>query len=78
MPYEYADQQDHQSVDGGESHSKSAASLSWTATSGQSSSFETGNNNMKTKRVFFGTVHVREYERALGDNPSCSSGAPLT
>ena len=31
-----------------------------------------------TKRVSFHSVHVREYERALGDNPSCSSGAPVT
>lgn len=29
------------------------------------------------KNVRFSQVHVREYERSLGDNPSCSSGAPI-
>lgn len=29
-------------------------------------------------RVRFGNVEVREYERALGDNPSCSSGPPIS
>jgi hypothetical protein len=30
------------------------------------------------RRVRWKNVHVREYERTLGDNPSCSSGAPVT
>lgn len=29
------------------------------------------------KNVSFGTVHIREYDRAIGDNPSCSSGPPI-
>jgi hypothetical protein len=28
-------------------------------------------------RVRFQVVHIREYERIIGDNPSCSSGAPI-
>eukprot|EP00592_Proboscia_alata_P017010 CAMPEP_0194396954 /NCGR_PEP_ID=MMETSP0174-20130528/125275_1 /TAXON_ID=216777 /ORGANISM="Proboscia alata, Strain PI-D3" /LENGTH=340 /DNA_ID=CAMNT_0039193077 /DNA_START=387 /DNA_END=1410 /DNA_ORIENTATION=+ len=28
--------------------------------------------------VDFDTCHIREYERELGDNPSCSSGAPVS
>jgi hypothetical protein len=29
------------------------------------------------KNVTFQHVYIREYERTVGDNPSCSSGAPL-
>jgi hypothetical protein len=29
------------------------------------------------RRVRFRTVYIREYERIIGDNPSCSSGAPI-
>lgn len=29
------------------------------------------------KLLRFGEVHIREFERILGDNPSCSSGAPI-
>ncbi|GAX26141.1 hypothetical protein FisN_18Hh257 [Fistulifera solaris] len=32
----------------------------------------------KPRRVHFDSVRIREYERTLGDNPSCSSGAPIT
>ena len=32
----------------------------------------------RSRRVDFNSVHVREYVRTLGDNPSCSSGAPVT
>jgi len=27
--------------------------------------------------VRFQEVHIREFERIIGDNPSCSSGAPI-
>lgn len=31
-----------------------------------------------TKKVVrFKSVHIREFERIIGDNPSCSSGAPI-
>jgi hypothetical protein len=30
------------------------------------------------KSVSFGTVHVRVHERTVGDNPSCSSGVPVS
>lgn len=30
-----------------------------------------------TKGVSFGSVSVREYERTIGDNPSCSTGVPI-
>ena len=31
-----------------------------------------------TKEVAFGELEIREYALCLGDNPSCSSGAPVT
>lgn len=34
-------------------------------------------NKKARKRVGFQTVQVREYERVIGDNPSCSNGAPI-
>lgn len=33
---------------------------------------------VRKSKVAFGTVQVRSYERALGDNPSCSAGAPIS
>jgi hypothetical protein len=30
------------------------------------------------RSVMFSFVHIREFERILGDNPSCSSGAPIS
>ena len=32
----------------------------------------------RTRKINFSTVEVRQYERILGDNPSCSSGAPVS
>jgi hypothetical protein len=32
----------------------------------------------RTRKIDFSTVEVRQYERILGDNPSCSSGAPVS
>lgn len=37
-----------------------------------------GRQTVKTRRVNFGKVTVREYQRALGDNPSCSTGVPIS
>ena len=34
-------------------------------------------NSTLRKSVSFTDVNIREYERILGDNPSCSSGAPI-
>ena len=31
----------------------------------------------RSRSVGFADVHIREFERILGDNPSCSSGAPI-
>jgi len=36
------------------------------------------NNNKKKQIVSFSHINIREYERQLGDNPSCASGPPLT
>jgi hypothetical protein len=30
------------------------------------------------RNVSFGRIHIREYERILGDNPSCSCGPPIS
>ena len=29
------------------------------------------------KSVRFKEIHIRDYERVVGDNPSCSSGPPI-
>jgi hypothetical protein len=34
-------------------------------------------NQLQNKNVRFSVVQIREFERILGDNPSCSSGAPI-
>lgn len=31
----------------------------------------------KSKRVQFSVVEIRDYEREVGDNPSCSNGCPI-
>jgi hypothetical protein len=48
--------------------SASSAAPSLTLSSYSSSSW---------KSVSFGTVQIREYSRALSDNPSCTSGPPI-
>jgi hypothetical protein len=37
----------------------------------------TGSGSSWIKAVRFNQIHIREYERTLGDNPSCSSGPPV-
>ena len=32
---------------------------------------------VETKAVRFGNILIREHERAVGDNPSCSTGPPI-
>ena len=39
---------------------------------------EIENDSDNRQRVCFGDVQIREYPNVLGDNPSCSSGLPLT
>lgn len=34
-------------------------------------------HQIPNKNVRFSIIQVREFERILGDNPSCSSGAPI-
>lgn len=34
-------------------------------------------SNNNSTNVRFQEVHVREYERIVSDNPSCSNGAPI-
>lgn len=36
-----------------------------------------GDPSMIGLAVAFDTIHIREYEREISDNPSCSSGAPI-
>jgi hypothetical protein len=33
--------------------------------------------NGKFRRVSFASVRIKQYERILGDHPSCSAGAPI-
>ena len=30
-----------------------------------------------SRNVIFDAIRIREYERSLGDNPSCSTGPPI-
>lgn len=46
---------------------------SWAATYGASSDSENGKSGIK-----FHIIEIREYERTVGDNPSCSSGPPIS
>jgi len=34
-------------------------------------------SSSKMKRVQFSVVEIRDYERQIGDNPSCSDGCPI-
>lgn len=36
------------------------------------------NENGQSRRIQFKDIIVREYARTVGDNPSCSSGPPVT
>jgi hypothetical protein len=35
-------------------------------------------NSSSSSKVVFESVHIRFYERVVGDNPSCSAGAPIS
>jgi hypothetical protein len=36
------------------------------------------NNKLRRNSVSFHSVDVREYDRTVGDNPSCRSGPPVS
>jgi hypothetical protein len=42
------------------------------------SSYYGKNTTAERKSIRFDTIEIREYARTVGDNPSCSSGPPLT
>ena len=37
-----------------------------------------GNTMSRRQSVLFKAIEIREYERTVGDNPSCSSGPPVS
>jgi hypothetical protein len=37
-----------------------------------------GNETVHSKRVVLKNIEIREYDRTVGDNPSCSSGPPIS
>ena len=39
---------------------------------------ENGETSSSSKGIQFHQIEIREYERTLGDNPSCSSGPPMS
>mmetsp|Transcript_51987 Transcript_51987/g.62535 ORF Transcript_51987/g.62535 Transcript_51987/m.62535 type:complete len:208 (-) Transcript_51987:159-782(-) len=52
--------------------------LSFSRSFDDDATHETEIENDSRQRVCFGHVQIREYPNVLGDNPSCSSGLPLT
>ena len=54
---------------------KSSSSLPLPAESRSSS--DTSSHRPSSKAVRFNKIHIRDYERDIGDNPSCSSGPPV-
>jgi hypothetical protein len=46
-------------------------------TSPEENSSDSSNNTLK-RRISFKHIEIREYNRTIGDNPSCSSGPPVT
>mmetsp|Transcript_15955 Transcript_15955/g.39113 ORF Transcript_15955/g.39113 Transcript_15955/m.39113 type:complete len:560 (+) Transcript_15955:110-1789(+) len=62
-------------VTGGRSKSSSSGMEN---SGGRSSrSKESGRGKSKRKAVRFNDIQIRDYERTVGDNPSCSSGPPI-
>lgn len=45
--------------------------------SSQSSGEKSASSSPQEKQVRFSEIHVRDYERVVGDNPSCSAGPPI-
>jgi hypothetical protein len=37
-----------------------------------------GTETVDTKQVVLKDIQIREYARTIGDNPSCSSGPPIS
>ena len=58
-------------------HSASRASQGSASRNGSVTTSATP-KSQRTPKVQFKHVQVREFERVIGDNPSCSSGAPVS
>ena len=69
-------QANHESTTTFESTSMTSRTNRSTATITSSRSRVDG-NSASNKAVKFSEVHIRDYERDIGDNPSCSSGPPI-
>ena len=39
---------------------------------------DSGRDTAATRKVSFDSVDIRAYDRCVGDNPSCSCGAPVS
>lgn len=39
---------------------------------------DSSRNDVASRRVSFQSVDIRAYDRCVGDNPSCSNGAPVS
>lgn len=63
-------------IDSGLSAQRSVESICETPEVVPTVSTET-NKSKRGRRIQFVHVQVREFERIIGDNPSCSSGAPI-
>ena len=82
MPSNFEEDDDDDDDDDEDSADDELAILAYPKYDPAESKFMMMQNQPKTKRekhrVKFGTVTVRDFQRILGDNPSCKAGAPLS
>jgi hypothetical protein len=64
------------SVDAGSQQSEASSKDSLRAASHASQQRSSASSNLE-KVVRFHEIHIRDYERGLGDNPSCTAGPPV-
>lgn len=55
----------------------SSAGIENSVSRSQPSRESKGKGKPKRKSVRFNDIQIRDYERTVGDNPSCSSGPPI-
>jgi hypothetical protein len=59
-------------------YGKGGASTDEIKEAGEATSDETNSDSNDCRRVVLKDICIREYARTIGDNPSCSSGPPIS